>query len=97
VTAAANKKRKRNSSGSLHRVVRRFFATDKELAETVANDIAEDIDCGETREQLRVAIQFWAAEAAREAQERAALESQITIYRSAKALMDVALSSNHVI
>lgn len=76
------------------RMVGRYFATDQELAETLANDIAEEIDCGENRIQLRMAIQYWANECAKQSAARAALESQVAIFRHAKSLMDVALSSN---
>jgi hypothetical protein len=46
------------------------------MAEKLANDVSEDIDCREKREQLRDAIAYWSCVAAEEAQERAALESK---------------------
>ncbi len=34
----------------------------QELAPKVSNDISEGIDCGESREQLRLCIKWWANE-----------------------------------
>lgn len=75
-------------------LVRRFSPDEAELAAKLSNDIAEGIDCGECRTDLRKAIAYWADVAAVEGQRRAAMESQLAIFRSAKALMDTVLSPN---
>lgn len=63
-----------------------------DLAAKISNDIAEGIDCGETRKVLRDAIDFWATVADAECRARARAESKLAIFRSAKGLMDVALA-----
>lgn len=71
--------------------VRRFTDKQAELAAKISNDIAEDIDCGESRETLRMAVSYFADVACVESQRRAAAESTVAIFKSAKALMDVVL------
>jgi hypothetical protein len=70
---------------------RQFSYKDAELAAKISNDVAEGIDCGESRAKLRLAAAYWADTACTEAQHRAAAESQIEIFKSAKGLMDAAL------
>jgi hypothetical protein len=70
---------------------RQFSYKDAELAAKIDNDIAEGIDCGESRAKLRLAVAYWADVACAESQRRAAAESQIEIFKSAKSLMDAAL------
>ena len=41
-------------------MVERFSQKQQELAAKISNDIAEDIDGGETRKQLRMAVAYWA-------------------------------------
>lgn len=54
-----------------------------ELAAKVANDITEDIDCRETRRQLRECIRWWSAASCRESAARANFECQVVLLRSA--------------
>lgn len=65
-----------------------------ELAAKISNDIAEEIDCGESRKNLRMAVAYWADVACVESQRRAEAESTVAIFKSAKALMDVVLPPN---
>ena len=39
---------------------RKFTKAQEELALKISNDISEDIDCGETKKQLRMAVKYWA-------------------------------------
>lgn len=41
-------------------LVERFSKREQELAAKISNDIAENIDCRETRAKLRMAIAFYA-------------------------------------
>ena len=41
-------------------MVERFSQEQQELAAKISNDIAENIDGGETRKQLRMAVAYWA-------------------------------------
>ena len=41
-------------------LVTRFTEEQAELAAKISNDISEGIDCGESREVLRMAIAYWA-------------------------------------
>ena len=66
----------------------------RDLALSVSNDISEDIDNGESREQLREVVRWWAMKACDEAQRRAEAEQTVKMVRLAKELMDVALPPN---
>jgi hypothetical protein len=72
-------------------LVKRFTPEQAERAAQISNDIAEDIDNGETRKELRMAVAYWHDRMCVEAQARATAESALEIYRSAKKLMDMAL------
>lgn len=66
--------------------------TDKKMAEfaaKVANDVTEDIDCRETRKQLREVIRFWSLEHCRESGRRALAQSENVTLR---ALIEIALA-----
>jgi hypothetical protein len=78
----------------VQRFVRRFSDKKAELAAKISNDIAEDIDCGEPRTTLRMAVAYFADVACVESQRRAEAESTVAIFKSAKALMDVVLPPN---
>lgn len=75
-------------------LVRRFTDQQAELAAKISNDIAENIDCGESRKTLRMVVAYFADVACVESQRRAAAESKLEIFRSAKGLMDAALPPN---
>jgi hypothetical protein len=75
-------------------LVRRFTDKQAQCAAKISNDIAEDIDCGESRRTLRMAVAYFADVACVEAQRRAAAESKLEIFRCAKGLMDAALPPN---
>lgn len=87
-------KRKRGAAVRCTELVRRFTAKQAELAAKISNDIAEDIDCGESRRTLRMAVAYFADVACVEAQRRAAAESKLELFRCAKGLMDAALPPN---
>lgn len=87
-------KRKRGEDVGCTDLVRRFTDGQAELAAKISNDIAEDIDCGESRKTLRMAVAYFADVACVEAQARATAESKLEIFRCAKGLMDAALSPN---
>lgn len=74
--------------------VRRFTDKQAELAAKISNDIAEDIDCGESRKTLRMVVAYFADVACVESQRRADAESKLAIFRWAKGLMDAALPPN---
>jgi hypothetical protein len=74
-------------------LVTRFSSKQAELAAKISNDIAEDIDCRESRKKLRMSIAYWADVACVEAQRRADAESRLRIFRIAKELMDAALTT----
>lgn len=76
-----------------NKTIRKFTKNQMELAASISNDIAEDIDNHETREQLRVAVAYWADVAAMLQQRRAALESSLLVFQYAKGLMDSALET----
>lgn len=78
-------------------LVRRFSDKQAELAAKISNDIAENIDCGESRKTLRMAVAYFADVACVEAQRRAAAESNLEIFRCAKGLMDAALPPNKLL
>ena len=86
-------KRKRWAAVRSSDLVRRFTVKQAEIAAKISNDIAEDIDCGESRKSLRMAVAYFADVACVESQRRAAAESKLEIFRCAKALMDAALPS----
>lgn len=69
----------------------KFTEKQAELAAKISNDIAEGIDCGESRKTLRMAIAYFADVACEEARRRAAAESKVELFRCAKRLMDAAL------
>lgn len=75
-------------------LVSRFTDKQAELAMKISNDIAEDIDCGESRKTLRMALSYWADVACVEAQRRAAAESAVATFKIAKSIMDVVLPPN---
>jgi hypothetical protein len=77
--------------GSQQRMVRRFSDKQAELAAKISNDIAEDMDCGESRKTLRMAVSYFADVACLESQRRASAESKLELFRCAKGLMDAAL------
>jgi hypothetical protein len=87
-------KRRRDGRVRSSDLVRRFTDKQAELAAKISNDIAEDIDCGESRKSLRMAVAYFAAVASVEAQGRAAAESKLAIFRCAKGLMDAAIPPN---
>jgi hypothetical protein len=66
-------------------------ARSDQLALRIGNDIAEGIDAGESRFQLREAIGFFSRIAAEEARLRVLAEARLELFASAKALMDVAI------
>lgn len=72
-------------------LVSRFTDKQAELAAKISNDIAEDIDCGESRKSLRMAVAYWADVATVESQKRASLEAKVAMFRNAKSLMDTVL------
>lgn len=57
--------------------------TNRILAEKISNDVAEDIDCGESREKLRMAVYYWSSVAAKEASERARLQMMLKLVKIA--------------
>jgi hypothetical protein len=69
----------------------------RDLALSVSNDISEDIDNGESREQLREVVRWWADKACDEAQRRASAEQTVKMFRLAKQLMDVAIPPNKML
>ena len=75
-------------------IERRFSDKQAELAVKVSNDIAENIDCGESRKTLRMAVAYFSDLACEESKRRAEAESTVAIFKSAKALMDVVLPPN---
>lgn len=87
-------KRKRGAAVRCTDLVRRFTDKQAELAAKISNDIAEDIDCGESRKSLRMAVAYFADVACVEAERRAAAESKLEIFKCAKGLMDAALPPN---
>lgn len=78
-------------SRSEQRVGRRHTKAEQELAAKISNDIAEGIDCGESRQVLRMAVAHWTDEACDQAQRREVAESKLSIIASAKAIMDAAM------
>ena len=58
-----------------------------ELAAKLSNDIAESVDCGESREQLRRAIAWWADRANQQSVRVAQLESDRALVRMGWNLM----------
>lgn len=64
----------------------RFTKKQADRAAEIANDINEDIDNGEHREELRVAVAYWASVAVEEGVRRAALEGKL---KTAKAILDI--------
>lgn len=72
-------------------LVRRFTKKQAALAVKISNDIAEDIDNGESRAVLRMAVAYWVDVATVESMGRAAAESSLHVCRCAKQLMDAAL------
>jgi len=66
----------------------------RDLALKVSNDISEDIDGGESREELREVVRWWAQKACDEAQRRATAEQTVKMFSMAKQLMDIALPPN---
>ena len=87
-------KRKRGAAVRCTDLVRRFTDKQAELAAKISNDIAEDIDCGESRKTLRMVVAYFADVACVESQRRADAESKLAIFRWAKGLMDAALPPN---
>ena len=63
----------------------------KALAEKIANDIAESIDCGEERKTLRSAIGFWANQTSIATEKLRNAEAKIELFVLAKNLMDATL------
>jgi hypothetical protein len=66
----------------------------RDLALKVSNDISEAVDGGESREELREVVRWWADKACDEAQRRAAAEQTVKRFTLAKQLMDVAIPPN---
>lgn len=87
-------KRKRGAAVRCTDLVRRFTDKQAEIAAKISNDIAEGIDCGESRRTLRRAVAYFADVARLEAQRRASAESKLELFRCAKGLMDAALQPN---
>lgn len=87
-------KPKRDGRVRSSELVRRFSDKQADLAAKISNDIAEDIDCGESRKTLRMAVAYFADVACVESQRRAEAESTVVIFKSAKALMDVVMPPN---
>lgn len=73
-----SKKTKKRETG----LVVRFTQKQRRLAEQISNDIAEDIDNGESREQLRMAVAYWADVAAVNAMERSSLKTQLLLAKA---------------
>ena len=67
----------------------------RDLALKVSNDISEYIDGGESREELREVVRWWAGKACDEAQRRATAEQTVKMFTLAKQLMDVAIPPNN--
>lgn len=88
-------KPKRDGRVRSSNLVRRFSEKQAELAAKISNDIAEDIDCGESRRTLRIAVAYFADVACVESQRRAEAESTLKIFKSEKAPMDVVLPTNN--
>ena len=74
----------------------RFSPKQAALAEKIANDINEDVDCQESNRDLRMAISYWADVATVEAQRRAAIEDKLKLFTHAKRLFDAILDGSVV-
>lgn len=75
-------KRKRGADVTSTDLVRRFSDKQADLAAKLSNDIAEGLDCRESRKTLRMALAYFSDVACVEAQRRAAAESKLEIFRS---------------
>jgi hypothetical protein len=53
-----------------------------DFAAKVSNDVSENIDCRETRAQLREVIRWWASHAGMESVNRASAESDLRVLRA---------------
>lgn len=73
-------------------LVKRFTKVQAERAAEIANDIAENIDNGESRAELRMTVALTTDLLSVESGKRAEYESKLALYTSAKALMDLALN-----
>lgn len=74
-----------------NRLVSRFSKKQVELAVKISNDISEQIEGGESRAALRMAVAYFADVACVEAQRRVAAESKLELIRCANGLVDGAL------
>ncbi len=72
-------------------LVRRFTKKQTEFAAKVSNDISEDINCNESKEELRMVIAYWSDVAVVESNMRARMETQINTFQLARKLMEAAL------
>ena len=72
-------------------LVKRFTSAQAELAAKISNDIAEGIDCGESRQKLRMAVAYFADVACVERMRSRDLEANVKMFKAAKALMDSVL------
>lgn len=72
-------------------LVERFTKKQAELAAKISNDIAEDIDCNETRAQLRMAVAYWADVACVNGIKVGTAESKLRFAKVAQAYLKVAL------
>lgn len=77
-----------------HLKTHRFTKKEAELAAKISNDIAEGIDCGESRHDLRMAVSYFAEMASMEAGHRVVAESNLGLFRIAKSMMDAALTKH---
>lgn len=77
-----------------HFKTHRFTKKQAELAAKISNDIAEGIDCGESRHDLRMAVSYFSYLANTEAQFRVSAEEKLEFIRLAKALIDSALTKH---
>jgi hypothetical protein len=65
--------------------------SEADMAESVANDVAEGIDNGESRRKLRRAVQYFALQLHYERQDRMLAESRLAAMKLGLALMNSAI------
>lgn len=73
------------------KTIKRFSNKQAKLAAKIHNDIAKNIDCGESRATLRMALAYFADVACVESQRAATAESKLELFKCAKELMDAVL------
>lgn len=72
-------------------LVKRFTKRQAEFAAKVSNDIAEDMDLGESREELRMVVAYFQDLACVEAVERARLQSMLTAAKYGAEIVKISL------